>query len=130
MESTAQYWRPVWVALEGQCRLHLAQARSNRGPRGRKTDFRDAKRIVSRLLSAWYRFTPQPARFSPITRNAGTATLARAPKAIGATGTLQREDVSLGAGAHVHCRGKGRKERCTPLAKPTVAVLRAKKVWN
>ena len=51
MESTAQYWKPVWVALEGQCRLHLAQARSNRGPRGRKTDFRDAKRIVSRLLS-------------------------------------------------------------------------------
>jgi transposase len=51
MESTAQYWKPVWIALEGQCRLHLAQARSNRGPRGRKTDFRDAKRIISRLLS-------------------------------------------------------------------------------
>src|SRR5947208_5359558 len=39
--------------------------------------------------------------------------------------SLHHEDVSLGAGAHVHCRGKGRKERCTPLAKPTVAVLRA-----
>ena len=51
MESTAQYWKPVWVGLEGQCRLHLAQARSNRGPRGRTTDFRDAKRVVSRLLS-------------------------------------------------------------------------------
>ena len=51
MESTAQYWRPVWLGLEAQCRLHLAQARSNRGPRGRKTDFRDAKRVVSRLLS-------------------------------------------------------------------------------
>ena len=51
MESTAQYWKPVWIALEGSCRLHLAQARSNRGPRGRKTDFRDAKRIVHRLLS-------------------------------------------------------------------------------
>jgi len=24
MESTAQYWKPVWVALEGQYRLHLA----------------------------------------------------------------------------------------------------------
>jgi transposase len=47
MESTAQYWKPVWLGLEGQYRLHLAQARSNRGPRGRKTDFRDAKRIVS-----------------------------------------------------------------------------------
>lgn len=51
MESTAQYWKPVWMALEGHCRLHLAQARSNRGPRGRKTDFRDAQRAVSRLLS-------------------------------------------------------------------------------
>jgi transposase len=39
------------LALEGHCRLHLAQARSNRGPRGRKTDFRDAQRAVSRLLS-------------------------------------------------------------------------------
>ena len=38
---------------------------------------------------------------------------------------LRHEDVSLGAGPHVHCRGKGRKERCTPLAKPTVAVLKA-----
>src|SRR5215472_19126667 len=32
--------------------------------------------------------------------------------------SLRHEDVALGAGAHVHCRGKGRKERCTPLAKP------------
>jgi site-specific recombinase XerD len=38
---------------------------------------------------------------------------------------LRHEDVSLGAGAHVHCHGKGRKERCTPLAKPTVAALKA-----
>ena len=38
---------------------------------------------------------------------------------------LRHEDVSLGVGAHVRCRGKGRKERCTPLAKPTVAVLQA-----
>jgi site-specific recombinase XerD len=38
---------------------------------------------------------------------------------------LRHEDVSLGAGAHVRCRGKGRKERCTPLAKPTVEVLKA-----
>jgi len=36
----------------------------------------------------------------------------------------RHEDVTLGAGAHVRCRGKGRKERCTPLAKPTVAVLK------
>lgn len=38
---------------------------------------------------------------------------------------LQRADVALGAGAHVRCLGKGRKERCTPLTKTTVAVLKA-----
>ena len=31
MESTAQYWRPVWMALEGEFVLQLAQARSNYG---------------------------------------------------------------------------------------------------
>ena len=38
---------------------------------------------------------------------------------------LTRDDVTLGTGAHVHVIGKGRKERCVPLAKPTVAVLKA-----
>jgi transposase len=59
MESTAQYWKPVWGALERYWKpicqtqegalamsgtLHLAQAQSNRGRRGRKKDFRDAER--------------------------------------------------------------------------------------
>jgi site-specific recombinase XerD len=39
--------------------------------------------------------------------------------------SLRQRDVSLRSGAHVRCVGKGRKERCTPLAKPTVAVLAA-----
>jgi transposase len=51
MESTAQYWRPVWMALEGQFTLTLAQARSTRAPRGRKWDKADAQRIAKRLLS-------------------------------------------------------------------------------
>jgi len=37
---------------------------------------------------------------------------------------LRRRDLHLGAGAHVRCRGKGRKDRCTPLTRGTVAVLR------
>jgi transposase len=66
MESTAQYWRPVWEALERYWKplrqkreragrrsgtLHLAQAQSNRGARGRKKDFRDAERLVKRLVA-------------------------------------------------------------------------------
>ena len=38
---------------------------------------------------------------------------------------LQRHDVVLATGAHVRCVGKGRKERCTPLTKTSVAVLKA-----
>jgi integrase/recombinase XerD len=37
---------------------------------------------------------------------------------------LRGQDFVMGAGAHVRCMGKGRKERCTPLRKNTVAVLR------
>ena len=66
MESTAQYWRPVWGALERYWKpicekregarrrsgtLHLAQAQSNRGRRGRKRDFADAERLVKRLVA-------------------------------------------------------------------------------
>jgi transposase len=51
MESTGQYHKPVWLQLEGRFRLHLAQAHSNRGPKGRKRDFADALRMVRRFLS-------------------------------------------------------------------------------
>ena len=39
---------------------------------------------------------------------------------------LARQDLHLGTGAHVHCTGKGRKERDTPLLPATVKLLR---VW-
>jgi transposase len=51
MESTAQYWRPVWLGLERQFVLHLAQPLSNAAPRGRKTDYADALRLVKRLMA-------------------------------------------------------------------------------
>jgi integrase/recombinase XerD len=38
---------------------------------------------------------------------------------------LTRQDTHLGTGAHVRVIGKGRKERCIPLTKQTVAVLAA-----
>ncbi|HSZ29731.1 MAG TPA: tyrosine-type recombinase/integrase [Pseudonocardiaceae bacterium] len=38
---------------------------------------------------------------------------------------LTIQDVHLGTGAHVYCRGKGRKDRATPLTSQTVAVLRS-----
>jgi integrase/recombinase XerD len=37
---------------------------------------------------------------------------------------LRVGDLVLGSGAHVRCHGKGRKERCTPLSRATVRVLR------
>ncbi len=77
MESTAQYWKPVWGALERYWQpirqrregarpksgsLHLAQAQSNRARRGRKNDFADAERLVKRLVSQELilSFVPEP----------------------------------------------------------------------
>ncbi len=37
---------------------------------------------------------------------------------------LRGNDIHLGAGPHVACHGKGRKDRITPLTKPTVNALR------
>jgi site-specific recombinase XerD len=39
---------------------------------------------------------------------------------------LDCQDIVLGSGAHVRCKGKGRKERCTPLRKETIEALH---VW-
>jgi transposase len=50
MESTAQYWRPVWYGLEPHFKLHLTHPLKTRAPRGRKRDFRDAQRLADR----WY----------------------------------------------------------------------------
>lgn len=44
----------------------------------------------------------------------------RVSEAIG----LSSEQLALRTAAHIRCRGKGRKERCTPLTRQTVAVLR------
>ena len=63
MESTAQYWKPVWLDLEPHFeKLHLAQAQSNKAPKGRKNDFRDGKRLARRLLAGelMLSFVPEP----------------------------------------------------------------------
>jgi transposase len=61
MESTAQYWKPVWLELEPHVgRLHLAQAHSNRAPKGRKHDFGDAERLVRRLVAGELRLSFVP----------------------------------------------------------------------
>lgn len=64
MESTAQYWRPVWQTLErhgkaecrkwegaGQCAEHFISRRRSRtaGPGGK--DFVDAERLLRRLVA-------------------------------------------------------------------------------
>ena len=51
MESTAQYWRPVWYGLEAHFRLHLCHPLKVRAPRGRKRDYRDAQRLADRWWS-------------------------------------------------------------------------------
>jgi hypothetical protein len=74
MESTPLYWRPVWAAAGGQCDLYLAQAQSNRAPRGRKRDFADAERLLRRHVAGELilSFVPGPRRH--VDRAAASAT--------------------------------------------------------
>jgi transposase len=62
MESTAQYWKPVWMELEPHMRLHLAQAQSNKAPKGRKSDLADTKRLLRRFAAGelMLSFIPEP----------------------------------------------------------------------
>ena len=76
MESPAQYWKPVLEALERYWKsirekregarrksgtLHLAQAQSNRGRRGRKRDFIDAERLNNPIKHKGSDFRPRQA---------------------------------------------------------------------
>jgi transposase len=62
MESTAQYWKTVWMELEPHMRLHLAQAQSNKAPKGRKSDLADTKRLLRRFAAGelMLSFIPEP----------------------------------------------------------------------
>lgn len=52
MESTAPYWKPVWMDLELHFpKLPVAQAHSNKAPKGRKNDFADARRLTRRMAA-------------------------------------------------------------------------------
>lgn len=64
MESTAQYWKPVWMELEPHLQLHLAQAQSNRAPKGRKYDLADAKRLIRRFAAGELMLSLYPSRNS------------------------------------------------------------------
>lgn len=74
MESTAQYWKPIWLDLEPHFhQLHLAQAHSNRAPKGRKHDFADAQRLTRRLVAGELILS-----FVPDAQQRGWRTLTRA----------------------------------------------------
>jgi transposase len=80
MESTAQYWKPLWLDLEPHfAKLHLAHAQSNKAPKGRKNDYGDAKRLARRLVAGELilSFVPGPEQRSWRTMTRGKAALVR-----------------------------------------------------
>src|SRR5260370_27413405 len=87
MESTAQYWKPVWAALERYwtptCKKregagamsgtqHLAQAQSERAQPARNNAFADADGLVTRLganeLTQGFVAHPEQRRWRGVTR--------------------------------------------------------------
>src|SRR5262249_54366973 len=110
MESTAQYWRPVWATLEQRWRpklresagarsgqLHLAQAQSNRGAAGRKKDFPDAERLVKRLVAQELKLSFVPDVEQRLWR---TVMRRKAPVNAESGAVSEPPGVSAGGGAH------------------------------
>src|SRR5438445_10902944 len=85
--------------------LHLAQALSNRGRRGRKRDFRDAERLVKRLVSQELilSFVPDAEQFLWRTLTLRAAKLTR--RSQGRDLRLSQESLVVGGGMP----GRGRK---------------------
>jgi transposase len=114
MESTAQYWKPVWGALEQYWKparqkregasqmcgtLHLCQAKSNRGPRGRKNDFADGERMVKRLVAQELvlSFVPEPEQrlWRTVTRRKHQLTRAKVAYKNQLEGLLEQAHIKL-----------------------------------
>jgi hypothetical protein len=123
MESTAQYWKPVWAALEQYWKplrqqregagkmsgtLHLCQAKSNRGRRGREGDFVDGERMVKRLVAQELvlSFVPDPEQrlWRTVTRckyqltrdNARQGTLSESTGELAGTNAQQAFELGVG----------------------------------
>ena len=65
MESTGEYWKPVYNLLEGQFELLVVNARHIKNVPGRKTDVKDAEWIANLLRHGLLRpsfIPPQPQR--------------------------------------------------------------------
>ena len=49
VESTGDYWKPVFNLLEGTFEVNLVNAQNLKAVPGRKTDVKDAERIAELL---------------------------------------------------------------------------------
>ena len=157
MESTAQYRKPVWGTLErywkpiGQTRegalatsgtLHLAQALLNCGRRGRKKDFRDAERLVKRLVTHELSLSFVPdveqrlwadSRAHQVLADVQASAIA---KSIGSSaGRSTHQAIQLGlrsAGSQrtTHARGQGPPPRCEAAISATRASKNTKQEKN
>jgi hypothetical protein len=138
MESTAQYWKPVWQALERYWKparqkredavpssgaMHLAQAKSNRGPRGRKNDLADAQRLIKRLVAdeLVLSFVPDPEQrlWRTVTRKRYQLTSARVRLQNQLEALLEEAHIQLSSNVSDLLGVSGR--RMTPSGLPAVA---------
>lgn len=82
MESTGEYWRPIWNILEGHFELLLVNARHVKAVPGRKTDVKDAEWLADLLRHGLLRSSfvpPRPQReLRDLTRQRSTLIRERA----------------------------------------------------
>ena len=91
-------------------------------------DKRGRRRVVSYLTvaeSAALLAAPDPGTWTGRRDHALLAVALQTGLRVSELTALRWADVALGSGPHVHVLGKGRKDRCTPLTRESVALLKA-----
>ena len=112
----------AYVALHEPCHAALAQrvlAIPTKRYTRREVDFLNREEIEALLVA--------PDQVSWVGRRDHSLLLVAVQTGMRASEiiTLRRADVRFGDGAHLRCHGKGRKERCIPLRRDSVAALDA-----
>ena len=101
LESTGEYWRPVYNVLEGHCALLLVNARHFRQVPGRKTDVKDAEWMAELLRFGLLRASfvpPKPQRhLRALTRQRSNLVAERAMVVNWVQKTLEDANIKLAA---------------------------------
>jgi transposase len=99
MESTGEYWKPVYNLLEGTCTVFLVNAAHVKNVPGRQTDRADARWLAKLMRHGWLQASvippAEPRDLRHLTRSRTTVVQERSREVTRVPGVLERANIKL-----------------------------------